>query len=230
MPEQEVRLRPRMSTPKLGEYMQATPGRRERILRDQKFPRAYNQVRYEMAYDGIRAALVGSADVRERLLEFATRVEVRGGSTEFQLRSNNNCGQALRRFAELYSTLPVDRCRAVALARPSLKLDIEGVEVSVRACVMLSRERRGVEQTGGVLTVFRKEEALGQVGGTVAAELLRRGLVHAGYANVVPSLCVVVDVFAGKCYTAPVRSKRLTDNVESACREIAVRWPALKAA
>jgi hypothetical protein len=56
--EQRGREQPRISAPKMGEYLEATAPRREVILRDQKFPAAFKTARYQPAADAIRRALL----------------------------------------------------------------------------------------------------------------------------------------------------------------------------
>jgi hypothetical protein len=89
---------------------------------------------------------------------------------------------------------------------------------------------RGDERTGALLLVFRKEKALSKKAGIAAGELLRSAVAESGLVNpltVKPELCIVVDVFEGEVHHAPRSRKRLGSEIESACREIANRWPTL---
>jgi hypothetical protein len=56
---------------------------------------------------------------------------------------------------------------------------------------------------------------------------MRHPLIASGRANVVPELCIVVDVFSFGVFTAPQTSARLMLDVRSAYREITVCWPAI---
>ena len=80
-----------------------------------------------------------------------------------------------------------------------------------------------------MLLVMSKSIKLTDRSGGAVAELLRKALIEAGFENVHPSLCMVDDVFGRRLYTPPRATKRLSDEIECACREIAARWPALAA-
>lgn len=232
MPSREkhtrVRLKPRISVAKLGEYMDvAKASRRETIIRDQKFLTAYKASRYRDAFNSIRAALLSGDDVLRQLGHWEMTVAARFASTKYQADTKACCVDAIRAFARLYPRLPLHGLTA-APVQP-LTLTIANVPVSVYPTVSLARQVRGATECGGLLLVFRKEAPLGRNGGRAAAEVLRRALLNAGGQPVRADLCVVIDVFGGGVFTAPSHSKQLMADIESACREIAVRWPAVAA-
>ena len=69
---QKVHHTPRMSVPKLGEYYTSTSARRrERILRDQKFPEGLLTARYTQANTAIAKSLMSGGDITIGLEKFA---------------------------------------------------------------------------------------------------------------------------------------------------------------
>lgn len=223
---QKVRLKPRISAPKLGEYVGVGARRRRQILRDQKFPPDFMVTRYKPATDAIRLALLSSAsDVETRLRTRAQHLASLPAGTKYEASANHCCSQALRRFARIYPNLPLAGARPALARKEGFPIKLEGVDVSVWPTVLLSRTARdGSVEMGALLLIFRKTESLTDEGGHVVAELLRKALVQSGLPNVKPKLCIVVDVFSRNVFTAPARSQRLSQELEWACREIAVLW------
>jgi hypothetical protein len=224
-----VRESPRASAQKLGEYVDVvSASRRERVVRDQKYPDDFIVIRYKDAFNSIRSSLLSGVEVQTRLGERAAEIGRRIATTRNAETTKACCVQALDKFSLVYPTLPLKG--VTATIAPDMRLVIEGLRVSIQAAVMLTRTSRGgVTESGGLLLVFRKETPLGKKGGTVVAELLRRGLIAAAGRPVAHDLCLVVDVFAGLVFTPPTRSVRLNEEIESACREIVARWHAVPA-
>jgi len=225
-----VRNAPRISAPKLGEYMDASAHRRESIVRAQKLLTAFMAPRYSEAHNVIRDALLAGDGVKDRVIAAARQLDARITTTKFRTDTKRCCVDALRAFADIHATLPLKGITMGAPGRRALGLVIEGVKVSVFPTATLAAPgKRGSIERGALLLVYRKEAALDVHGGKVVAEILRRAIVRAGAINVAPRLCIVVDVFGGMAFEAPARNRRLTMEIESACREIAIRWPMIAA-
>jgi hypothetical protein len=223
-----VRSHPRISATKLGEYLAVAANRRERILRDQKYPSDFITSRYKRATSTIRAALISSPDVPTRLMEKAQTLSAVPTTTMYEQRTRDCCVQAIRQFARLYPTLLMKGVTSALIGATGFQLFIEGVEISVWPTVLLQRIRRdGSVETGAMLLAFRKGAVLSDHSGQAVAELLRQSLQRNGHTGVSAKMCLVIDVFGKKTFSAPTRSQRLSSEIESACREIAGRWPAI---
>lgn len=226
-----VRNHPRISAAKLGEYLAAPANRRERILHDQKYQPAFLVSRYTDASNLIRAALLSEDDVPARLHDRVALLVGRPSSTKFRDDSNSCCIRAVRRFARRYPELGLQGLTPTMTWEQTFPLVIEDVTITVTPTVLLKKAKRdGSVECGALLLIYRKDTALDPHAGEAVAEMLRRALVTAGHENVSPKLCIVVDVFSDRVVHAPARNVRLTDEIRSACREIAVRWPSIAAA
>lgn len=220
----KVRLSPRMSAPKLGEYIDVVrPSRRESIIREQKFPAVFMMAYYKDAFNAIRASLRSGADVLEQLAHRATVLASRPALKKYDADVRTCCVQAIQAFGRIYPTLAL--AGWAATPAPELGVVIETVPVSVHPAVLLTRKVKGEIETGALLVVFRKDVALRDIGGKAVAELLRQAINGAGRPNVVGKMCLVVDVFSGQVFFSPRQNSRLKSDLHSACREIAVRWP-----
>lgn len=227
----ESRSNPRISVAKLGEYMQAPVGRRERILRDQKFPSAVKVNPYERARSAIRAALLAGGDVVERLSRDVDQLERRAPKSAFDAKSIQLSASAIRHFCAQCPRIDFRAATATATLTSQAHMVVEGVAISVTPSVVFRRvDRSGSEEWGALLLAIRKECALGDFAGLAISELLRQSLEVNRYAAIAPSLCIVADVFSGRVFTATGRGKRVRRDVETACREIGARWPTLQAA
>ena len=229
-PHGRNRVEPRISTAKLAEYLDASAQRRERILCDQKWPAPFITATYTDAQNAIRAALVDGGDVAGRLRAFARRTQALLGATPHEATAIQCCSSAAVRFADAVPTLGLEGTTATRLTHVGFTLFVEGVTITAAPVVLLRRVGRGgAGQTGALLTMFRKGKAMGAHGGKVAAEVVRRSLEEAGYDGVHPNLCIALDVFSGEAFRATRHYKQIAAELTSACREIAVRWPALPA-
>lgn len=226
----KVRTRPRISAPKLGEYMDVLSARqRERIVHRQKFPAAFITARYQEAFAAVRASMLSGGQVMVKLQQHAERIERKPASTRHQASTQSCSARAVRRFAKLVGTLALEQFE-VSLPGPApMRVPIEGVAVSVMPAVVLSRAARSGRAYGAMLVVMNQTIGLSDRSGEAVAELLRQALARAGYEGVRPELCLVVDVFRDRVFHAPRASKRLSEEIASACREIAMRWETMAA-
>jgi hypothetical protein len=226
----KVRQRPRISSPKLGEYLDVRAARRrETIVYDQKFPADFITSRYSDALTAIRHALVADAEVEKYLSDRSRVLGARLASSKYQEDTRSCCLEAVAVFRELWKDLGLENVARSPIRARAYGLLVEGVEVSVNPTVLLSRTtRKGEVQWGALHLVFRKEAALEEHGGQAAAEILRRALIVAGHTAVASDLCLVVDVFGMLKFSAPAHHSRLFADVEAACREIAIRWSSLE--
>lgn len=225
-----VRFQPRVTAAKLGEYLTVPAHRRERILHDQKYPAEFITTRYRRAYDAIRVSLLAGGDVVGRLLSKASLIESDVATTRFQAETIRDSAQAVRLLAKLFPELPLKGITPTMTGTQSFSFWVEGVEISAMPIVLLQRTKRdGSVENGALMVAMAKRLKLSDHSGRAVAEILREALLEAGYLNVRPRMCLVVDVFSRRVFDAPVRSQRLANEIESACREIAVRWPAIAA-
>lgn len=226
-----VRPHPRLSSPKLGDYIEmVSAAERARLLRNQKFMPSYISATYRSAHVYIRRSLLRGGDINASLLgsqDAISALTERGARDATAKRCSI---EAVHRFRSLYPTLGLAGARFESLNRTGYNLHIEGVRVSVFPIVSINMQVRGNEASGALLLVFRKERPLTKRSGQAIADIMRRAITsHAldGMASTAldPRLCLVVDVFHGGVFTPPSRSLALFRDVQSACREVSTLWP-----
>lgn len=111
------------------------------------------------------------------------------------------------------------------------KLEVKGVDVSVRPEILLTHKDRKGKLTEGAIKLYIKKEPLTDKAGKYAATLLREHVEEFprfGY-DCNRTYCYVVDIFAGKVFKAPHGNKQRWHSIEEACEEIRSCWYRLSA-
>ena len=227
----KVRSEPRISAPKLGDYM-ATPSATTRfgLLRDQKIAPDVQIARYRKAAAEIRTSLVMQADPVTHLTKASARLKSATGKTPWQTNDNATSSEALDHFAKFLGKFNRKGLMFAETRTTGYKIPIEGVEVSVYPLLRIARDNKdGTRSTGALLAVIRKGDGLSDRAGAVTAELVRMALTRAGDKSVDPKLCIVVDVFRGKMFQASKQYRKMQADIAAACREIAIIWPKIEA-
>jgi len=226
MPEQIVRLHPRISANKLGEYLVSPPLRRRDIIEYQKYPRSFVGAYYEPARLAILGFLLGRVDRVGMLGRMEALVSAEHESNYARHRANG-CAEAVLRFLDLESRLDLQGMTPLHLPEHD-KLDVSGVDVSVYPDLVLEgRDQRGRPQYGALKLHFPKSHPHTEAAAEYVGTLLR---VHAKAAigergRVREDACIVVDVFGDRVMSAPRGYIRRWRDIGAACEEIRKAWP-----
>lgn len=220
------RKAPRISVNKLGEYMTATPLRRRRIILDQQQPKTFIVPRYTEAQDAITRYLVRGKQDAGRLASEIERLTLAPSATEWEAQRKRLCVAALERFLDVASEIDLRGQTATAGGNDQPRLQVGGIDVSVRPEVILhGTTRSGEPVCGAIKLYFSKTIPLSPEGGEYVATVVHQfvdTLVDPGQAD--PRLCRVVDVFGGRVFTAPRAIALRRRGVWAACEEIVRAW------
>jgi hypothetical protein len=220
-----------MSVNKLAELL-VTPSaaRRRRIVYDQKHPSDAIVARYRMAMPAVAEYLTSDFDagVIDRHV-MALRSDQSGGI--WHREDRDLTADALEHVLQLASNLPQD---GVTYSRPPAepaRLEVEGVQISVRPDMLLTTTIRGRRYSGAMKFHFTRNEesALTRRGAEFVAMVMQEWLTQFGTSGATPrgSLCIAVDVFRRAQVSAPTSVARRWEEVVAGCQEIAARWPQL---
>lgn len=218
------RLAPRMSLSKLAEYMVATPARRRTIVRDQKFPKAFRAAQYTEAYKAIAAYFARGLD-RRVLDGYLSDWGSRTPSTEFEAQNLALWCDAAVAMLDLAEEYDFSGFQYAAIEADEY-LTVAGVSVSIRPEIAVTDPGRGAVKIylGKTYPLTSDDRRPGS--GSYAATMLHRW-VEERHGSVLPKHCLVLDVFGCAVYEAPKAYRRRRDDVDAACEEIAIRWPAV---
>ena len=226
--------RPRISANDLALYMVSSPTAQLGIIRRAAEPQTFVTTRYKDVREPLRAFLADPARNVSRLHTaeaiFTGRAEDRSESALRQddARKSIEVLRALRGMANQLAPYSFS-----AAPQSQAKLNISGVEVSVRADLWVHGVARGRENIGGAILRMTQDDADTATAadkrremGTYVATLVRMHVdrVRPVVAEVINRLCMSIDVQHGQVFTAPNSAARRISDLQSACTVIAALW------
>lgn len=215
---------PKISINKLGEYLDATPVRRRRIVQDQKDPKAFVAARYTEARDEILNYVATGMKDDDRLIQAATQLREADASSEFVRQDNLASADAIEDFLDVSDVLDISGLTADPCDKNLIAMmKISGVSVSVRPDMVL-RDAKSGSVVGALKLHFSKTNPLSEKSREYVATALRVYLYQEGYEAVDHGKCLVIDVPTKKLSAAPKAFKRKMSDIEAACEEIEARW------
>lgn len=220
------RTLPRISVNKLGEYMTATPSRRNAIVRDQRRPKGFLVPRYNEAQSVIVSFLTSERRDPAAILRQIERLRSIATETDWELQRNTSCAEALEAFLEIADEFPPEQKLVAGPTRPPV-LTYGEVSVSVRPeLIVESKGRLEGRTVGAIKLYFSKTMPLSRESGafvaTALGEFTEQFLALSAKADY--RLSRVVDIFARKLYGVPRSRIRRRNDLSAACEEIARAW------
>lgn len=226
-PKIKVREIPRLSVNKLGEYMEAKPLRRQRILQQAKYPPTFLVNRYEEACDAIVDYFQEKRHMRP-VLRKLEEVYARHDRTPFEQQNDRLTVEVLELFYENGDDLMLpEEFTAMSGLHSNLPLvELSGTEVSIRPEVLMHHRLRGVPVIGAIKLYISKTHPLSAYAAAYVGALVRHQMqnVYTKTPKVNPKYCLVYDVFANILHMTPRTYITRFNEVTAACIEIAARW------
>lgn len=224
---QTVRETPRVSVNSLAEYLVAGAARRQKIILEQKRPKDFQVIYYAEAEEAIIDHLISQRKGTTGFDTALSRLQFNGHLKEWELTRRSTGIEAIQAFREFAGDIPLADLRVKRGPTSPRLLQVGGVGVSVRPELHLNypdEEKKGI---GAIKLYFSKNDPLTADRACYVATVLHQYIEtqypKAGKADY--RVCFVVDVFAKRSFWAPRNHKRKQQDVEAACREIAIAWP-----
>src|ERR1700685_4222373 len=225
---------PRVTANDLALFMVSSETARLGIIRRAKNPQAPPTIRYKDVRPVVGAFLADDNRRIQALIDAENVFQQRaddGAESALRRDDARNCIEVLRGVQGMSNQLaPFTFCAAPA-SQP--KLSLSGVEISVRADLLVKMPIRGQEHAGAAIFRLTQSEAGSDTAiskrremGLYVATLVR---LHVDQ-NLHPSLpvsnrlCMSIDVQHGECFQAPDSNTRRTNDLTSACQFIAGAW------
>lgn len=225
--EQTVNEEPRLSINKLGEYLTtAKASRRERILRDSKYPPTFQVIRYEPARMIIQRFLCGKIPTSAALAQEIKDYGSAKTKDEFEARMQKSNLEALNLFAAMVPSLDLGGANVTLAPHTAPKAEFSGVAISIRPELHLTKgggnepTRRGAIKINLSKTGVHSKEAAEYVGALLRT-YIEQGC-DAGECD--HEMCLTLDVFGGKLVKSPKATVQRLKDVEAGCGEIARQW------
>lgn len=217
--------KPKISLNKLGEYLDATPSRRKKIIQDQQNPKAFITIRYQDARENITGFLANNMVDEAGFLEAAQDLRDTIGGTEFSLQDKRNSADAMENFLEVSDSISLDGLVAEKVDKTtSSVIEFAGVDVSIRPDVILKDKETG-DVKGAVKLHFPKTTPLTEKSAPYVAAVLKVYLgAEDADSHIQPENCYVIDISTKKVFKAGKAHKNRIRDIEAACEEIEARW------
>lgn len=231
------RAAPRISVNDLALYMVSSDTARIGIIRRSKMPQPPPIIRYRDVRPVVCSFL---ADDNRSLNSLTTAEQM------FQQRANDAAESALRQddarnSIEVLHSIQAMRNRLGAFTFRSApndqpKLQLGGVEVSVRADLIVNAPIRGAHHYGAAVLRLTQDDAdsdgarakrkeMGLYVATLARLHVDQNLLPSGAVS--NRLCMAIDVQHGELFQAPDANTRRMNDLDAACRMIAAIWPTI---
>ena len=228
------RLDPRITANDLARYMVSSDTARLGIIRRSRNPQPPPIIRYRDARDPILVYLTDRSRSVNPLVAAEQMLEQRADdSSESSFRQDD----ARLSIEVLHAVQGMDNklggfdFHNAPAGQP--KLDVAGVEVSIRADLLVHATSRGVDQIGAAVLRMTQDDAATDAArarrremGLYVATLVRLHLDQNIRSNRAPAnrLCMSIDVQHGDVFTAPNSTTRRMNDLTSACQFIAAMW------
>lgn len=224
--ERKPRTEPRISLNKLGEYLVASPRRRRSIINEQKHPKDYIVSRYQLAENAIISCLILKKNCLYNIDKLMKEIECKPDASKWHKENSVLCSQAFLSFLNFFQDIPVFEYTLTQGDPNPKKMNLGGVEVSVRPDILLLDPVNEMV-IGGIKLYITKTYPLDDRSGIFVSTVLYRYLAQDElYGSAINNkYCFVVDVFAQKPYQAPKSWKKNMYDIEAACAEMAAVWP-----
>lgn len=220
---------PRISINKLAEYLATNKAsRREKILKDCKFPPTFQVIRYEPTTELAARFLAGKIQNTQSLQVEIAKYENSITSSDFEERMKKSNLEAMTRFLALAPTLDFQDATLSLGAHAPPKLVLSDVQISVRPDVLVSVSKKGAKTTGAIKLNISKGSPHTNDSAEYAGALLRHYLMLHGKEGCDYRNCYTLDVYSKKLVTAPKAITNRLKDAEAACAEIARQWDSIK--
>lgn len=203
--------------------MNATPGRRRRIIEDQIAPKDFIVTRYSDARESIVDCISGNIS-EDELTQIAEDLRNTEYESNFTNQDKNLSADAIDAFLEISDQIPENYKFEKFPANEKSTLQISGVDVSIRPDVYIKNDNN--EVVGALKLHFPKSNPLTTTSGEYVATALKTYIQEGTQTPIDHKLCLVVDVPSSSFIAAPKAGEKRMIDIEAACEEINSQWKA----
>jgi hypothetical protein len=235
---------PRISINKLADYLQTSSvTKRRKILYDQKFPQKseFKTTWYDEAKRPIKKCLLGTElktasvskmidKLQRELIELrATFPELPSEAAKLKnkIQKKESCLEALTTFLDNIDLLDKYKLHSFSANNTTGFVEINGVKISVEPDAVITGIIRKKEFTGALKLYFSKINKLDKEMAKTISSIVYHYL-KSFFENANSQHCFVFDVMNSAIYSASASYTKKIKEVETACDEIRIIWPAIE--
>ncbi len=229
--------RPRLSANELALYMMQSETARIKTIRQAKFPLSANlrAIRYSDARKAICNFLLDSVRSISHLTTAENMLAQRASDNAVSCYRRNDAKHSIYALHDIQKIRnKIARYHFIKAPKKQRKLNISGVDISVKADVIVEGQGHRSGFIGAAILQMKKDDddirrscKTKKMGTYVAALIslhVEKNLLKTGL-DVDPELCMSIDVQHHSVFFAPSSRSNYMKEIENACHMIAAMWP-----
>ncbi|HAH55483.1 MAG TPA: hypothetical protein DCM02_09465 [Flavobacterium sp.] len=211
----------------MAEFINATPARKLRIIKEQKFPSKFIVSRYRIARNNMVSSIRNQFSETD-IISGLERLNGIKPKSDFQTNDVKNSIEALRAFLKLQfpNDFKTIKCE---FSKPEAKgFILEGVNIIVSPDIILRGNKNGKPFVGGIKFHISKSKKINEATGKYVAHGIKLFLKKTELKSdeiILPEYCLCVDVFGERVIQSPKKDDEFTIGLSEACEEIKRLWP-----
>lgn len=227
--KQKIVKDPKLTVNKLGEYVEAGGRRRNTILKTIKYPdeNVFASSSYKDARQAIKSYFINNFD-DDILLNFISKMQAKTAGSQHDTKMIKSEIEAAKKV--LSSTSINKKYTYRSYEGPNIKLNINGVEISVLPDLVAIETRGGKTIHGGVKLHLSKSSSNNvDVNENIATILHHYSSTDIDFSkhDVKPKMCISYDVHKDTFIECPKAVKSRFADISAECSTIAAVWPTI---
>ncbi len=216
-----------ISINQLADFSKGTEAKKRAIIRQQKNPNPLKVFWYQLAKARIKKSISERGDLEPILLGI-DELKTRQPKNKRQATDRNVSVEAMERYIKMQIPNLLKDYEYEILKRPKIKsILINGVELIVSPDLVLKLHMDGVDYIGGVKIHISKHNTFDGKQQSYVASAVHRYLetiVAKDEQEVLPELCLSIDIFRGSLVSAPTNIDERIRDIEVICEEVKKMW------
>lgn len=211
----------------LVDFFKGTEAKKRRIIRDQKDPSIFRTGWYQTSRACIKKSLINKGD-KEFLIDGIERLKSKIVSKPQQIVNRQVSIEAIKRFLGFKIPSVFKNHNLEIIKEKGIKSTfINNVEVTVSPDIIFIIEHNDVRYIGAVKLHLSSRNIFDRKQSKFIATILNKYLVELSKkykAEVLPELCLSIDVFGSSTVCAPKEFVKSIKEIEIICEEIKTLW------
>ncbi|MGV6830516.1 MAG: hypothetical protein ACWA5P_03010 [bacterium] len=218
-----------ISINQLADFSKGTEGKKRGIIRQQKNPNPLKVFWYQLAKARIRKTFALGGDL-EPILNGIEELKSRNLTKKRQIDDRTVSLEAMRKFIELQLPKILRDSDYEILKKPKVKsIYLRGVEVIVSPDLIIRAKIDDKMYIGGIKIHVAKHNQFDSRQQSYVAVGIKEYLSEVVAKNgeqILPELCLSIDIFRGAIISAPKELSKRIKEMEIICEEIKQMWSA----
>lgn len=211
----------------LVDFSKGTEAKKKRIIRDQKSPSIFRVGWYQTPRACIKKSLINKGD-KDFIIEGIERLKNKVVKKPHQITNRNVSIDAMKRFLSFKIPLVFKNHNLEIIKEKTIKSTfVNNVEINVSPDIIFIIELNDKKYIGALKLHLSSRNIFDNKQSRLIATILNKYLLELSNkynAEVLPELCLSIDIFGSSAISAPKNYKKSIREIESICEEIKFLW------